>query len=449
MKSLHSLLFCGVLLLHASCSGIKTSDEKSLDDCPLVATWKQAGTDSIVVLDVGLIKDTMQIRLSQLVDDLEIIKLETRDTALVKSGYMAVSDRYMLLGSYLMPCKLFDKNGTFLRQIGGLGQGPGEYTNIYDAQIDEVNNRIYMLPWTSNQLLVFDLDGNILPPIPLPARVPKGVFRVDTKKNLLTMGILPFHDLENKFVLWQQDLKGNVLQSISSTPYYTYDDYSNEVSSNRNAGSFDFFIFNWSAVQDSLYHYDAKENRLVPVFTANFGTQDIPKHTYTEFPGYYWVNIITEVVNGQGMPPMNVLIDKHSLKGTYCTLVIDELGGIPVEYPYDCFQDGRFLMNLDPGDLIDELEKVLARPERFSKEESDRLTKLKNSISVDDNNYILVGKFKSKGESLILSANPVQKITEQEQQPAKEEPVKIAVQSEVAIGGGYSVECISIFSYTS
>ena len=123
----------------------------------------------------------------------------------------------------------------------------------------------------------------------------------------------------------------------------------------------------------------------------------------------YWVNIITEVVNGQGMPPMNVLIDKHNLKGTYCTLVIDELGDIPVEYPYDCFQDGRFLMNLDPGDLIDELEKVLARPERFSKEESDRLTKLKNSISVDDNNYILVGKLKSKGESLILSANPVQK----------------------------------------
>ena len=77
------------------------------------------------------------------------------------------------------------------------------------------------------------------------------IFRVDTKKNLLTMGILPFQDLENKFVLWQQDLKGNVLQSISSTPYYTYDDYSNEVSSNRNAGSFDFFIFNWSAVQDS------------------------------------------------------------------------------------------------------------------------------------------------------------------------------------------------------
>ena len=118
MKSLHSLLFCGVLLLHASCSGIKTSDEKSLDDCPLVATWKQAGTDSIVVLDVGLIKDTMQIRLSQLVDDLEIIKLETRDTALVKSGYMAVSDRYMLLGSYLI------RMGLSCVKLAGLGKVP-------------------------------------------------------------------------------------------------------------------------------------------------------------------------------------------------------------------------------------------------------------------------------------------------------------------------------------
>ena len=132
------------------------------------------------------------------------------------------------------------------------------------------------------------------------------------------------------------------------------------------------------------------------------------------------------------MPPMNILIDKYSLKGTYCTLVIDELGGIPVEYPYDCFQDGCFLMNLDPGDLIDELEKVLAKPERFSKEESDRLTKLKNSISVDDNNYILVGKLKSKGEGLILSAIPVQEEPTQKQQPAKEELIKTAVQPGVA-----------------
>ena len=124
MKSLHSLLFCGVLLLHASCSGIKTSDEKSLDDCPLVGTWKQVGIDSIMVLDVGLIKDTMQIRLSQLVDDLEIIKLETRDTALVKSGYMAVSDRYMLLGSYLCLVSYLIRMGLSCVKLAGLGKVP-------------------------------------------------------------------------------------------------------------------------------------------------------------------------------------------------------------------------------------------------------------------------------------------------------------------------------------
>ena len=41
------------------------------------------------------------------------------------------------------------------------------------------------------------------------------------------------------------------------------------------------------------------------------------------------------------------------------------LGVFRSSIPYDCFQDGRFLMNLDPGDLIDELEKVLARPVTF------------------------------------------------------------------------------------
>lgn len=92
---------------------------------------------------------------------------------------------------------------------------------------------------------------------------------------------------------------------------------------------------------------------------------------YMEFFGYYWVNIIIEVVNGQGMFLMNVLIDKYSLKGIYCILVIDEFGGILVEYLYDCFQDGCFLMNFDLGDLIDELEKVFVRFECFFKEELD------------------------------------------------------------------------------
>lgn len=408
MKAFSSICLVGSLFLWASCSGKKDVNERSLDDCPQVATWRSAGNDSVVVLDVNLLKDTLQVPLSQLVEEMDIVKLDARDTALVKGGMVAASDNYILVGGSSVPCKLFDKKGRFLHQIGKIGQGPGEYTNIYNSQIDEAHNRIYLLPWTSKQLLAYDLQGNLVSSIPLPYVVPKGVFHVDTEKELLTVGMLPFEYLEGKKVLWQQDFRGKVTQEVNAGFHSMYGDYSNEVSSNRNTPAFDFYIFRWAAVRDSLYHFDADANRLAPVFTADFGAQDIPKHAFAELPDYYVANIITEIVNGTGMPPVNVLVDKKTLKGAYCVFALDCLGNIPVEYPYDCFREGRFLMCLDPGDLTDRLEQALAHPDRLEKEEFERLTAFKNVISADDNNYVLIGKLKAEARNLNLSVAPRQ-----------------------------------------
>lgn len=404
MKTLCSICLLGSLFLWAACSGKKEINDRSLDDCPQVATWRLTGNDSVVVLDVNLLKDTLEVPVSQLVEEMDIIKLDARDTALVKGGMIAASDNYLLVGGSSMPCKLFDRKGKFLHRIGKIGQGPGEYTNIYNSQIDEAHNRIYLLPWTSKQLLVYDLKGTPVDAIPLPYVVPKGVFHVDTQKEILTVGMLPFEYLDGKKVVWQQDFQGNVLQEINAGFQSLYGDYSNEVSSNRNTAAFDFYIFRWAAVRDSLYHFDAGANRLVPVFTADFGAQDIPKHIFAELPDYYLANIITEVVNGTGMPPVNVLVDKNTLKGAYCVFAIDCLGNIPIEYPYDCFREGRFLMCFDPGDLADRLEQALAHPERFPKDEFERLTAFANSISPDDNNYVLVGKLKAGTRNLKLAA---------------------------------------------
>ena len=50
---------------------------------------------------------------------------------------------------------------------------------VYDAKLDEANNRIYILPWNASQLLVYDLQGKVLDPIPLCLRCPKAKFSVD------------------------------------------------------------------------------------------------------------------------------------------------------------------------------------------------------------------------------------------------------------------------------
>lgn len=398
-----------ITLLISACSENKSAYEKSLSDCPVVATREKAGNDQIVVLHTDRLKDTLNIPLSQLVENFEIIKLDSRDEALVKGGPTFITDNYIGVYSNDMPYKLFDKKGNFLHPIGNIGQGPNEYRLLYNSQIDEKNNRIYLLPWQTKQVLVYDLAGSNLPPIPMPCFMPKSVFRVDTEKELLTAGILPFSN--SRAIVWQQDFKGNVLREVDAAPFGGYDDYSNEVSSGQNTGAFDFSIFHWAEQEDSLYHYNAEQNRLIPVFTANFGTVDLPKHGYGELPGIFMADIITQVVNGTGVGHAHILVDKQTLKGCYFNIVNDFLGNMLITMPMYYFANGRFLQNIDPGDLQEALEAILSQPENISASEVEKLTELHHSMSVNDNNYILTGTLKTVTDELIESveASPMPK----------------------------------------
>lgn len=139
-----------------------------LANSPIVGQYVQVGTDKVMSCDQKLLADTVRIPLSFFAEELEIVKLDNRDEALVGQTGMTISDNYILMhGRQPNPFKLFDRKGNFLTNIGAIGQGPGEYQMVYDAKLDEANNRIYILPWNASQLLVYDLQGKVLDPIPL------------------------------------------------------------------------------------------------------------------------------------------------------------------------------------------------------------------------------------------------------------------------------------------
>lgn len=73
--------------LLGACSDTDPSGNFSLNDCPQVAIRQLVGNDSVVVCNLDLIKDTLNIPLSQLIDDFKIIKLDSKDEALVKSYF--------------------------------------------------------------------------------------------------------------------------------------------------------------------------------------------------------------------------------------------------------------------------------------------------------------------------------------------------------------------------
>lgn len=375
----------------------KQSKISALDKLGVVAERKTVNNSELISCDITKLKDTVDIPLSYFIEDLQMVKLDNRDEALVGLSLPTITDKHILMRNNRQnPFKLFNLKGEFLTTIGSYGQGPNEYLNVYDEWLDEASEQILILPWTSNRILRFDLQNNALEPIPLRYRVPKGKFFVDTKNSTLSVFLLPFAG-SNPVVAWTQDFKGNMIDSISSENLAVHPDFSNEVFSNRNTNQFDCFLFTFFEQRpDSLYHYNIAENKLDPKFTLDFKDRKWKIHSYQELPLHFMGDVTVEKKLSDNLSiteePSNFIVDKETLKGGFYKLYNDFLGNMPVEWP--SFHNGYYVWNVEPGTLAEKLSKQLNENSTITDKERKRLTTLINSIDENENNYIFYGKLK-------------------------------------------------------
>jgi hypothetical protein len=371
-----------------------------LEDAPVVATRTVLDGEEFIEMDPSLLKDTVIFPLSYFVEELQFVKLDDRDEALVNPYRVYMSDNYFLThASETMPCKLFDKQGRYIADIGSVGQGPGEYRFLYAGQIDEAGGRIYLMPYTTESLLAYDLEGNVLPPVPLAHKAYKALFLVRDNE-VLVIGE-PHPELPS--FIWVQDLKGNKLYDISSSLDFPFD-YSTEVFSSQNGDAIDLNYWTWKPRTDSLYHIDPVKKKLIPRFTANFKGEALKPHLYAEWPGYFLgststtVTVVTQDEKGnrqarqEGDEPAYYIVDKKTLKGAYFGLVNDFFGGERFNTPL-YFHNGYYLSCMDPGNLEELIGKAL-KSDRLPDKMRQKLTGLQANMTVNDNNYILYAKLK-------------------------------------------------------
>lgn len=398
------------LILLISCIGwasCQQTSNKTLEACPVVAQTQEMNGHPLTVCSQSALSDTLQIPLSLLAEELEIIRFDNREEALMGEQQVVVSEHYLAVWNVWnqnFPVRLFDRKGNFLCNIGAVGQGPGEYQAIYDICIDEAAGRIYLLPWTRSELLVYDLEGNVQPSVPLCLRVNKGKLRFRTD-SLLTVFCLPFPD--TPAVLWTQDLTGRRTSYIESGPLTAYD-YNSEVYSCGNLpGVFDCMIrYSLPSRKDTLYHYDMEGNRLLPHFTMAFTTDDpVPEHDYFELPHHFIGRTAETIWLSPNIASWgnvkNFIVDKRTGKGAYMHLVNDFLGNeeIPITNydrnfpPYPNFRDGYYILNQDPGNLRERLENSL-RKGLVAPEKEAQVNELLHSIGEDDNNILFLARLK-------------------------------------------------------
>ena len=397
----HLILLSLIALATLSCS-TKSSDNigaSFLDDCDVVAAKEVVEGDTVIVCDYKKIKQRKNVPLDELLTDFNVLKMDNEnDEALIATrlAWHQITDNYISIHQYnQMPYKLYDKKGKYLRTIGRNGQGPGEYGVINNSFMDEKANRIYILPFSTDKVLVYDLEGSILPPIPLAERVNYGnSIIVDSEKQELIVTKSPRKGGLNS--VWMQDFNGNIIQAVKQADYFP--DISNSKSSitRLQTSNIEFFSLNGYNTNQYLYHYNVQENRLVPKFRMK--NMDEYWIFIYELPHHFVVEVATSTNDSEDeyFTP-KFIIDKYSLKGCFFDGFITP-SGISLNQ-YDILFNARYgyFGLVDFGSYIDKkIQKVdKENLSTKSKKELEKLQQLIDETELDDDcSLLFYGKFK-------------------------------------------------------
>lgn len=382
-------------IIATSCGPKSDSSVNYTGNMPVVAQKVAVGADSVTVIDMSATEDINLIKASDLIDDLEIVKLENSDEAIVGQGAVWVSDKRIIINSD-SNVKQFDRTGKYLGAVGARGQGPGEYLFIYDVFIDETAGKIYLAEYNAKRILEYSTNGTFVRDIPLAQQARKCRFKVDNAAGKVTVFAMQFTDDEGAFNAWEQDFDGNVLSKVQKPQLSVYPDFSNEIYASMATEPMEMMMHRYDTDNDSIYAYIDGDMR--PVMTPKFEGK-VPMHSNFSTPRFYALILYgTPELKGEYsfvFPDATpFIVDKKTLKGSYANLILDPIGSMVVNDWLLYRSPDYFIMSFDPGTLSEMIENAPQEHELVSKKAIERMNALKESIDADDNNYIILGRWK-------------------------------------------------------
>ena len=149
------LLFCALFFLSA-CTSKPSSSVPIEDD-----TLSTEETFKDIDLANNLKDCGKPLLLSDIVKDVEYVKLETQDNILVGSiNQLKRTKKFVFIYSWHQNhVMMFDTSGKFIRKIGHVGQGPGEIANIHCFTVSD--SLVFIYPFSRNgSLTVYDMRDN-------------------------------------------------------------------------------------------------------------------------------------------------------------------------------------------------------------------------------------------------------------------------------------------------
>lgn len=147
----HSVLILILfLIIHLGC----TSESNPASDSELPLTIK-----------IPRINANMLLLYSDIFESVKLISLESGENCLIGNiRDIKCSDNRFFIKEYDDSKVIleFDNEGKFVTQIGGIGQGPGEYVSVSDIALDPWQNQIIISNPSRKNLQYYDFNGNYI-----------------------------------------------------------------------------------------------------------------------------------------------------------------------------------------------------------------------------------------------------------------------------------------------
>ncbi len=118
-------------------------------------------SQNIPLLDLEKVNTEKEIYLSELADLGELIELESIPASFVKSiSDSYITDEFIIVCDNQIPkVSVYSRDGRFLRNIGSIGKGPGEFSGHIHFCFYEPENLIYIHSFSQSRICVYNIKG--------------------------------------------------------------------------------------------------------------------------------------------------------------------------------------------------------------------------------------------------------------------------------------------------
>lgn len=122
---------------------------------------------TIPVIDIEYAMEHLygkKMNFSEFVDSISYVALETNVSCVIENGIFTtlnISANHIFHGTMV-----FSRDGRFVKALGKVGQGPGEYTLALDSKADEKRREFYVYSNDSRKIFIYDFDNQFIRNVP-------------------------------------------------------------------------------------------------------------------------------------------------------------------------------------------------------------------------------------------------------------------------------------------